>query len=120
MAHHDNQPVDIHDEVNYDPTVWVPRAHSHGTKALWKTFWLLFVVTILDIILYFSLPAGMGRNITFIALGVFKAGFIVYVFMHLSYEKKWLQSIIVYPMIFVIYLIAFMLKEASFWNSLNW
>jgi len=117
---HQNKQVDIHDEVNYDPTVWIPKAHSHGTKALMKTFVLLSVITILDIFLYFSIDPGMTRNVIFIALGVVKAAFIVYVFMHLSYEKKGLKYIIVMPMLFVVYFIAFMLKEASFWNFLNW
>ncbi|MBI1305445.1 MAG: hypothetical protein GC181_02395 [Bacteroidetes bacterium] len=115
-----NKHIDIHDEENYDPTVWVPKAHSHGTKALWKTFWLLFFVTILDIILYFQMTPGMGRNITFILLGLVKAGFIVFIFMHMSYEQKTLKLTIILPMIFVLYLIAYLLKEASFWNSLNW
>ena len=119
MAHH-NTPVDIHDEENYDPTVWVPKAHSHGTKALWKTFWLLLFLTIADIALYFAWDPGMARNVTFIALGVVKAAFIVYVFMHLTYEHKSLKMSIVLPMIAVIYFLALLLKEADFWNYLNW
>ncbi len=119
MSHH-NTPVDIHDEENYDPTVWVPKAHSHGTKGLWKTFWVLLALTIADVILYFTMPPSMGRNVLFIFLGVVKAAFIVYSFMHLTFEHKGLKMSIVLPMIFVVYLIAFMLKEASFWNYLNW
>ena len=30
-----NQNIDIHDEKNYDPTVWVPKEHSHGTNVIW-------------------------------------------------------------------------------------
>lgn len=115
-----NKHVDIHDEEHYDPTVWVPKAHSHGTKALMQTFVLLSVITVLDIILYFTIDPGMTRNVIFIALGIVKAAFIVYVFMHLTYEQKTLKYTIVLPMLFVVYLIAFMLKEASFWNFLNW
>lgn len=117
---HQNKNVDIHDEVNYDPTVWVPKAHSHGTKALMQTFILLSVITILDIFLYFSIDPGMVRNVIFIALGIVKAGFIVYVFMHLTYEKKGLKLIVVLPLLLVVYLIVLLLIEASFWNFLNW
>ncbi len=117
---HQNTPVDIHDEENYDPTVWVPKAHSHGTKGLWKTFWILLFLTILDIILYFMMDPGMLRNVIFIVLGVVKAAFIVYSFMHLTFEQKGLKMSIVLPMIFVVYLIAFLLTEADYLNSLNW
>ncbi|MCB0735041.1 MAG: cytochrome C oxidase subunit IV family protein [Flavobacteriales bacterium] len=119
MAHH-NTNIDIHDEENYDPTVWVPKAHSHGTKALWRTFWFLFFVTILDILLYFQLDPGMFRNIVFIGLGIMKAAFIVYIFMHLHYEQKVLKMTIVLPMIFVVYLIIWLLQEAHVWNTLIW
>jgi cytochrome c oxidase subunit IV len=117
---HQNKTVDIHDEENYDPTVWVPKAHSHGTRALWKTFWLLLALTIIDVVLYFLMDPGMSRNVTFIILGVVKAAFIVYVFMHLTYEHKSLKMSIVLPMIGVVYLIVLLLKEADFWNYLNW
>jgi len=105
---------------NYDPTTWVPEAENHGTKALWKTFIILSVITVLDIILYFTIDPGMPRNITFIILGVVKAAFIVYVFMHMTYEKGSLKNSIILPMIFVIYLIMLMLIEADFWNYLNY
>ncbi|MCB9263281.1 MAG: cytochrome C oxidase subunit IV family protein [Flavobacteriales bacterium] len=120
MAHHSNEPVNIHDEVNYDPTVWVPKAHSHGTKALMQTFLLLSVITIVDIILYFSIDPGMTRNVIFIGLGIVKAAFIVYVFMHLTYEQKALKMSIVLPMILVLYLIAYLLWDSDFWHFLNY
>lgn len=119
MSNH-NTPVDIHDEVNYDPTVWVPRAHSHGTKGLWKTFWILLFLTIADIGLYFTLEPGTFRNGIFIFLGVVKAAFIVYSFMHLTFEHKGLKKSIVLPMLFVVYLIVLMLSEAYYWLDLNW
>jgi len=104
---------------NYDPITFVPEPDNHGTKALWKTFVLLTVITIVDILLYFWLPTGMPKNITFIVLGVVKAAFIVYVFMHMTYEKTPLKYSIVAPMIFVCYLIMLVLIEADFWNFLN-
>lgn len=101
---------------NYDPITWVPEAENHGTKALWKTFIILSIITVLDIILYFTIPPSMARNITFIILGVVKAAFIVYVFMHMTYEKGSLKYSIILPMIFVIYLILLILIEADFWS----
>lgn len=118
--HSSHTHINIHDEENYDPTVWVPKPHSHGTKALWRTFWILLFVTILDIVLYFSMDPGTARNAIFIIMGLVKAAFIVYVFMHLTYEKKTLKMSIVLPMLFVVYLILFLVREAEFWNQLNW
>jgi cytochrome c oxidase subunit IV len=115
----DNEVKDIHDEENYDPTVWVPKAHSHGTKDLWKVFVILSVLTIIDIVFYFMFDPGMGRNITFIGLGVIKAFYIVFTFMHLKYEMKGLQKIITWPMILVIYLIWLALTEGSFVNGVR-
>jgi len=101
---------------NYDPITWVPEPDNHGTKALWKTFILLTVITFLDILLYFILDPSLGKNITFIILGIVKAAYIVYVFMHMTYEKTTLKYSIVAPMIFVCYLILLILIEADFWN----
>lgn len=105
---------DIHDEENYDPIVWVPKAHSHGTKDLWKVFIILSILTIIDIAFYFMFDPSMGRNITFIGLGIIKAFYIVFTFMHLKYEIKGLQKVITWPMLFIVYLIWLILVEGSF------
>ena len=68
---HSNSNIDIHDETNYDPTVWVPEQHSHGTKDIWMKFWILSFLTIIDIVLYFTMDPSMMRNWIFIILGIF-------------------------------------------------
>jgi cytochrome c oxidase subunit 4 len=117
MSHQPNKNVDIHDEVNYDPTVWVPRVHSHGTSDIWRRFWILLGLTIIDVGFYFTLPTGMLRNITFIVLGIVKAWFIVGTFMHMKHEKKSLAYMIILPMVFIIFFIYWMLFEGNFWGS---
>lgn len=114
-----NEAKDIHDEENYDPTIWVPKAHSHGTKDLWKVFIILSVLTVIDIVLYFAMAADMKRNVLFIGLGVIKAFYIVFTFMHLKYEIKSLKRIITWPMLFVVYLIWLILVEGSFVNYIR-
>lgn len=118
MSSHTNQNVDIHDEVNYDPTVWVPKAHSHGTKDIWIKFWILLGLTVLDIVLYFFMPPSFARNIIFIALGVVKAIYIVGTFMHMKHEKLGFATMIVLPMFFIIFFIAWMLYEGNFWGTI--
>jgi cytochrome c oxidase subunit IV len=83
---------------------------------IWKTFWILTALTIVDIGLYFMLIENhsMMKNVLFILLGVVKAYYIVSIFMHMKFEQKWLVNFIIYPMIFVVFLIALMILESNF------
>lgn len=92
---------------------------SHGTKGIFKIFYLLTFITFIDIALYFMMPVSMGRNLLFIALGIVKAIFIVGHFMHLKHERMALILTIVVPMIFVIFFIIWLLYEGNFWSSFN-
>lgn len=89
---------------------------------IWKTFWILFAFTIVDIILYFVLLSNhsMMKNWVFIILGIVKAYYIVGIFMHMKFEKKSLMYMIVVPMVFVVFLVALMLIEGDFTNLLRW
>ena len=112
-----NQNIDIHDEKNYDPTVWVPKAHSHGTKDIWLKFWILLGLTIVDVAFYFLMAPSMARNIIFIALGVIKAVYIVGTFMHIKHEKLSLATMIILPMFFIIFFLVWMMYEGNFWGT---
>lgn len=81
---------------------------------IWKTFWILLGFTIVDIVLYFVIPASMMRNWVFIILGVVKAFFIVSIFMHMKFERKFLAWMIILPMSFVVYLITLMVIEGRY------
>lgn len=119
MSSHSNKNVDIHDEVNYDPTVWVPKVHSHGTKDIWSRFWILLGLTVIDVAFYFMMEPGMFRNVIFIGLGILKAWFIVGSFMHMKHEKKGFPSMIILPMILIIFFLAWMMFEGNFWGSFH-
>lgn len=88
---------------------------------IWKTFWILLVFTIVDIVLYFILldTKAMWKNWMFILLGVVKAYFIVSIFMHMKFEKKFLGYMIILPMAFVVYLVTLMIIEGDFTNALR-
>lgn len=81
---------------------------------IWKTFWILLAFTLVDIALYFIIPASMMRNWVFIILGVVKAFFIVSIFMHMKFERKFLRMMIILPMSFVIYLVTLMVIEGGY------
>lgn len=89
---------------------------------IWKTFWILLGLTVVDIALYFLLLSyhSMLKNALFIILGIVKAWYIVGVFMHMKFERKMLMYTIVLPMIFVVFLVILMLIEGDFTNKLRW
>lgn len=104
----------------YDPTVWVPEQHSHGTKDIWNRFWILAFVTILDIVVYFlpGIPT-MAKILFFIVAGICKAYFIIGTFMHFKHERKGMRVAIGVPLFFIIFFIIWMMYEGSFWSIFN-
>jgi caa(3)-type oxidase subunit IV len=102
-------------EGDYIPETYIPHAVSHGTKSLWRTFWVLAFVTVIDFVIYFVAPHSMLKNIVFIALGIFKAILIVGIFMHLNYEAKFLRWMIVLPaVIFLSYFVWLLMLEGDY------
>ncbi len=100
-----------HNPNEYEPTTYIPHAESHGTKVLWRTFMILLFITVIDFIIYFAMPANLGRNIIFIALGIVKARYIVFDFMHMKHETAGLVSSILVPILFIAGLILGLLYE---------
>ncbi len=89
-------------------------------KDIWKTFWILLGLTLVDLAFYFFIPVGMTRNIIFILLGIVKAYFIVGTFMHMKHEKMALILMIIVPVIFICALIGVSMYEGNFWFNLHW
>ncbi len=89
---------------------------SDMKSKIWKTFWILLALTVIDIGLYFWLLHihSMMKNLLFILLGIVKAYFIVSIFMHMKFEKKWLVNFIIYPMLFVVVLVILLLIEGDY------
>ncbi|MCZ2130488.1 MAG: cytochrome C oxidase subunit IV family protein [Bacteroidia bacterium] len=100
-------------EKEYDPTHYVPQAHSHGKKEVWMVFYILLFLTLIDVAIYFTFHPSTARHLTFIALGVLKGFYIVGTFMHLKYEIKNLVLTILLPLILVVYLIALIIHEGG-------
>jgi len=99
-------------------------------KKIWMVALILAVVTAVEYVLAFTIPAaGSGkyiRIILFVLLTIVKAYFIMKEFMHLGHEKQSLQNAIIFPLVFLAWLILALLMEASsiqdelirFWNYL--
>ena len=82
-------------------------------KRLMNVFWLLLVVTFIELGVGFIWPtlhaAGISKTwlmIVFVGFTVLKAGYIIMSFMHLGDENKWMRWTILGPYcMFVVYLI---------------
>ena len=98
--------------------------HVSNTARIWKVFGILSLVTIVEVILgilkpdslYMNNVLGMNLlNWIFYALTIFKAYYIVWAFMHIEGEISSLRNAVVYPVVFlVIYLLFILLTEGDY------
>lgn len=89
---------------------------------IWKVFWLLLAVTIVEVILGMFFSHNMPKVLViclFMALTLFKAGYIVSIFMHLGDEiKSFLITVLIPLTLFIWFIIAF-LADGGFWLHMN-
>lgn len=98
--------------------------HVSNTKRIWTVFGLLSVITIVEVVLGIAKPASLHHtdflgfnllNWIFIILTGVKAFYIVFAFMHMEGEKKSLQNAVIWPLIFLVtYLLFILLVEANY------
>ena len=98
--------------------------HVSNTSRIWKVFGILSIVTIIEVILGIIKPESLhmtnllGLNLLnwiFYALTIFKAYYIVWAFMHIEGEKASLRNSVVYPVVFlVIYILFILLTEGDY------
>jgi cytochrome c oxidase subunit 4 len=117
MSSHSSSP-----EITFQPD------HSGGTTKIWRIFWVLSVLTIVELGLgYFLYAKGADLSSmvvlsTKILIGVLtlaKAYYIVSVFMHLGDEiRNFIMTIIVPLSLFIWFIIAF-LMDGNSWKNLR-
>jgi len=90
-------------------------AKSH-TALIWKVFAFLSLITIVEVFLGIVKPDALNLtqflgtsilNWIFLILTLVKAYGIAWYFMHLKEEKTWLRRAIVWPVVFLIAVLAF-------------
>ena len=101
-------------------------SHEHVSNIgrIWKVFGILSAVTVVEVYLGILKPDFLFMNDflsmnllnwIFYALTIFKAYYIVYAFMHMEGEKSSLRSAVVFPVIFLIlYLLFILLTEGHY------
>ncbi|PWT74397.1 MAG: hypothetical protein C5B59_11240 [Bacteroidetes bacterium] len=100
-------------------------SHSFSKKAIWRTFWILLIITVVELALAIIYYESHFLNKHFLN-GIFiigtlaKAFFIIAEFMHLKYEIKNLIMSIAFPaMLFIWFLTAFLWDGNSYKNLRN-
>lgn len=114
----------ISPEITYAPE------HESSTRPIWRTFTLLSILTVLELILglaIYNIHKGENPNATLVLafkglvciLTLAKAYYIVSVFMHLGSEvRNFIMTIIVPLALFVWFIIAF-LWDGTSWRNLR-
>ena len=100
------------------------QTENQGHWWIWKVFWILLIVTAVEVVLGIIKPPFLVETIflgtklinhVFIILTLVKAAYIVNVFMHLGFERTNLKWTILLPaFILVPYLLFILLSEAGY------
>ena len=113
---------EFHDDYpSYETMYQHDEAHGKQIRSkLWKVFWLLLAITLLELFVGFNatkwgLLGGGFLKVFFIFFTLVKAGGIVLVFMHLIDETKFFRYTILLPYtVFILYLIFIILVEGTY------
>ena len=121
------------EHVVSSPEISYQHAPSSGTGRIWKVFWLLSVITVIELALGFGLAkhwygdphsSNGAMWILFVKgaiciLSLAKAFYIVSVFMHLGDEIRNMIMTIVVPLCLFIWFIAAFLWDGNSWRVLK-
>ena len=113
---------------SFFPEVSVPHVHTQDTSRIWKTFWLLLVITLIELglgLLIYAVPS-MSETVKMFLKGVIviltlaKAFYIIAIFMHLGDEiRNMIMTLAIPALLFVWFLGAFLWDGHSFRNLRN-
>ena len=112
------------------PEITFHAEHSGGTKRIWKTFWLLSALTILELtigLIIYNMHKGENPNATLVMafkgmvciLTLAKAYYIVSIFMHLGDEVRNMIMTIIVPLCLFIWFITAFLWDGNSWKNLR-
>ena len=86
----------------------------NAKKVIWRTFWILLVLTIVEVGIAFTPWNKDLLQWIYVVLTIVKAGFIVGFFMHLLHEKFTFRYTILTPFVLIVYLIFIALAEGVY------
>ncbi|MDB5276868.1 cytochrome C oxidase subunit IV family protein [Ferruginibacter paludis] len=111
-------------EISFHPE------HADNTKAIWRTFWILSFLTIVELtigLVIYNIHKGEHPNATLVLafkgmvciLTLAKAYYIVSVFMHLGDEVRNMIMTIIVPLCLFVWFIAAFLWDGTSWKNLK-
>jgi len=114
----------ISPEISFAPQ------HESGTKKIWKTFWILSVITIIELgigLSIYTIHKGEDPNAALVLffkgmvciLTLAKAYYIVSIFMHLGNEIRNMIMTVVVPLILFVWFLAAFLWDGDSWKKLR-
>ncbi|NME69976.1 cytochrome C oxidase subunit IV family protein [Flammeovirga aprica] len=102
--------------AHFDASMTPEQIKAAKMKTVVKVTAILAIVTIIEFIFAFAWPDGSSRtvlNIIFVALTLVKAGYIIWEFMHLGHETKLLKFVILFPLLFLVWLLVALFDEGG-------
>lgn len=102
--------------------------HASGTGRIWKTFWVLSFLTVVELALGYLLYYQHGKwgyvpvistKLCIAILTLLKAYYIVSIFMHLGDEMRNMILTIIVPLILFAWFIAAFLWDGNSWKVLR-
>jgi cytochrome c oxidase subunit 4 len=102
--------------------------HASGTGRIWKTFWVLSALTVIELGLgYFlywkhgelSYALTLSTKLLIAFLTLAKAYYIVSIFMHLGDEIRNMIMTIIVPLLLFVWFIAAFLWDGNSWKTLR-
>ncbi len=110
------------------PEITFAPAHSEGTGRIWKIFWVLSLLTIIELalgyFLYFKAEgmshfAILSTKVIIGVLTLLKAYYIVSVFMHLGDEVRNMIMTICVPLVLFVWFIIAFLWDGNSWKNMR-
>jgi len=97
----------------HDTNLSAEEKHKAKIKTIIQVTVILSVVTLAEFAMAFIFPRSAALTTGFFVLTIVKAYYIVSEFMHLGHEVPSLKRSIIFPLLFVLWLIAVLLWEGS-------
>ena len=112
------------------PEITFHAEHTGSTKKIWRTFWLLSVITLIELgigLTIYNIHKGEHPSATLVLmfkglvciLTLAKAYYIVSIFMHLGDEIRNMIMTIVVPLCLFIWFIIAFLWDGTSWRDLR-
>jgi cytochrome c oxidase subunit IV len=120
-----------HSNMSAEITIHHHVPGPENVKRIWRTFWVLLIITIIELALGFSIyfihknpdfshALVLGIKGVIVILSLAKAFYIVSIFMHLGDEiRNMIMTIVVPLMLFIWFIAAFIIDGNSYKNLRN-